>query len=61
MAIGIEVGEPWQRAEENKVGDCQVDEVNVAALPLLQAKHVTKYNYKVARKPNGKLDGIRWC
>ena len=44
LAIGIEVGETWQRAEENKVGYCQVEEVNVAALPCLQTKYVTKYN-----------------
>lgn len=61
LSICIEVRETWQRAEENKVGQCQAEDVNIAALPLWQTKYVAKYNQKVAKETNTELDGIRWC
>lgn len=61
MVICIEVREAWQCAKENKVRDCQVEEVNVAAVPLGQTKNVTKYNQKVARESNTELNAIRRC
>ena len=39
--ICIEVREAWQCAEKNKVRDCQVEKVDIAALPVLQTKNVT--------------------
>lgn len=50
----------WQCAEENKVRDCQVEEVNIVALPLRQTKYVTKYNQEVSRETNAELDAIEW-
>lgn len=59
LVICIEVREAWKCAEENKVRDCQVEEVNIAALPLLQTKYIAKYNQKVARETNAELDSIK--
>lgn len=61
MVICIDVGELWQCAEENKVGDCQVEEVNIATLPLRQTKYITEYNQKIAKETNEELDGVEWC
>lgn len=60
LVICIEVWKVWQCAEENKVRDCQVEEVNIAALPLRQTKYVTKYNQEVSSETNAELDAIGW-
>lgn len=58
--ICIEVGELWQSAEEKKVRERQVKNVNITALPLLQAEYVTQYDQQVEGEANAELYRIKW-
>ena len=60
LVVCIEVGEAWQRAEENEVGHRQVEEVNVAALPDWQAKYIAEHDQEVARETDAELNCIEW-
>lgn len=58
LLVCVQVGEVWQSAEENKVGDGQAEDVNVAALPLLQAKYVAKHDDEVAGEADAELERV---
>lgn len=58
--ICIKVRELWQSAEEKQVRERQVKDVNITALPLLQAEYVAQYNQQVEGETNAELYCIKW-
>lgn len=59
LAVGVDVGKVRQRAEENKVRDGQVEDVNVAALPDRQTEYVSEHDQQVPRETQAELQTIQ--
>lgn len=58
LVVSVQVGEAWQRAQEGQVRHGQVEEVNVAALPLLQAEDVAEHDQEVPEEAEAELEDV---